>query len=119
MRTARVYVPDYLSWLRTLPCAVCCSNITVDAAHIRFSDARIGKVNPGVGNKPHDFFAVPLCRDCHDEQHGMNEGVFWRKYDRDPLLISLSLFAVFNTTKDAWDAERIIYGLTRNVLSAG
>lgn len=119
MKGPRIYLPDFLSWLRTLPCVICHNNIESQAAHIRYSDARIGKLNPGVGQKPHDYFALPLCQDCHSEQHGMNEQAFWKKYERDPLLLALSLFAVFKTTKDTQDAERIIYAGATNILAPG
>jgi hypothetical protein len=58
------------------------------------SDARIGKVNPGVGAKPDDRFVVPMCGKHHRKQHGMNEPVFWKECGIDPLLVSLALFSI-------------------------
>ena len=69
------------------------------------SDARISKVNPGVGQKPHDFFTLPLCGKHHREQHTGNELAFWKRYGIDPILLALSIYAV---TGDAEEAERIM-----------
>jgi hypothetical protein len=70
------------------------------------SDARIAKVNPGVGQKPHDFFTLPLCGKHHRKQHEYgDERKFWQGYDLDPILLSLAIYAV---TGDAEEAEKII-----------
>jgi hypothetical protein len=69
------------------------------------SDARIAKVNPGIGQKPHDFFTLPLCGNHHREQHAMNEAAFWSGYRIDPILLALAIYAV---TGDAEEADRII-----------
>lgn len=83
----------YLSFLRALRCCVCLNNTGSDPAHIRFSDARVAKINAGVGAKPDDRWAVPLCRRCHDEQHSMNERAFWLKYGIDPIFLAMALYS--------------------------
>jgi hypothetical protein len=71
------------------------------------SDARIGKVNPGVGQKPHDFFTLPLCGKHHREQHATAERAFWESCGNiDPIPLALAIYAV---SGDAEEAERIIY----------
>lgn len=83
----------HLRFLRGLPCAVCGNNIETQAAHIRFSDAKYAKDNPGVGQKPHDFWCVPLCGKHHDEQHRAgNERSWWESKGIDPILLSMSLY---------------------------
>lgn len=48
----------------------------IEAAHVRFGSGA------GMGQKPCDFFAVPLCRDHHAQQHTVGEGTFWFNYER-------------------------------------
>lgn len=89
----------YLRFLRTLPCCVCGRRGPSDAAHIRMSPPGIGKRPTGGGEKPHDHFAVPLCRPvlgvsrgCHAEQHTGSEEAFWRRAGKDPIAIAERLY---------------------------
>ena len=48
--------PEYLKWIRTLPCAVCRTRRGVEAAH----------TGPhGLGQKSSDLSAIPLCARHH------------------------------------------------------
>jgi len=48
--------PEYLKWIRTLPCAVCRTQRGVEAAH----------TGPhGLGQKSSDLSAIPLCAQHH------------------------------------------------------
>ena len=69
-------------------------NTATEAAHIRYSDSTIGKVNPGVGQKPDDKYTVPLCGDCHRDQHKMGERDYWKLIGIDPLFVAAQLYAV-------------------------
>lgn len=80
----------YLNDLRSLQCILCLSTVAVEAAHIRYSEGK--KFNPGVGQKPHDRFAIPLCHRCHWEQHSRGERLFWREVGLDPLRIASQLY---------------------------
>lgn len=71
----------HLKRLRLLPCIKCFADQGCDAAHIRFSCAAHGKTNPGVGQKPDDRDALPLCRGCHTLQHEIGEEAFWEGCD--------------------------------------
>ena len=70
--------PEYLSWIRTLPCAVCQRQPTVflpiEAAHTHALGPR------GMGQKSSDFSAIPLCfwhhRGDDDSYHGLGEKDF-------------------------------------------
>ena len=57
--------PEYLAWIRTLPCAVCAKGsaaaIFVEAAHTNAMGGR------GLGQKASDFSAIPLCCGHHRE----------------------------------------------------
>lgn len=81
---------DHLEWIRSLPCCITRKQ-PVDAAHVRYADPIYGKRETGKGEKPDDKWAVPLCREKHDEQHGMDERLFWARYGLDPLRIAAAL----------------------------
>lgn len=89
----------HLAFIRKLPCLVSGSNVNVEAAHIRYSDAEWGKINPGHSRKPDDKWTVPLCADLHrldpiNSQHAMNEREFWESHGIDPLPIATALWAI-------------------------
>jgi hypothetical protein len=92
--------PRFLAWLRTLPCVVSGMRYGIEAAHIRFSDAAWGKINPGIQRKPDDKWALPLTAEMHrldqDAQHNGNERKFWERHRIDPLKISDKLWTIFN-----------------------
>ena len=82
----------HLAFVRRLPCAVCSTEGGVDAAHIRFGDLTRDKKPAGMGMKPDDKWAVPLCRECHRTQHGQNEKAFWAKCEIDALALAEKLY---------------------------
>ena len=93
IKRPRQHDEAHLQFLRGLPCLVCEDNTSTEAAHIRMSDARAAKKNPGVGQKPHDFWCVPLCSRCHREQHEVGEeALFWDRAMIDPLFVALALY---------------------------
>ena len=52
----------------------------IEVAHIRMGSGA------GMGEKPSDYRAVPLCRDHHRRQHEIGERTFWAGIDLDTLL---------------------------------
>lgn len=54
---------DYLDYIRSLECCVCDEPPPNDPHHVQ--RAGLG----GVGMKPSDYFAIPVCRDHHDGIH--------------------------------------------------
>jgi hypothetical protein len=48
----------------------------------------------GVGMKPGDRYAVPLCTACHAKQHRVGELTFWSALRIDPLNVALHLWTV-------------------------
>ena len=94
-RVPRQKIEAHLAYLRELPCLCCGNPIETQAAHIRFEDVRIAKHNAGMGQKPDDFFCLPMCNRHHDEQTNMgDERKFWRRYGIDPILYALRLWSV-------------------------
>lgn len=87
----RVQEPGYLAYLRRQKCRVQCSTCSgpIEAAHVRYSDAARGKVNPGLQVRPSDRFAVSLCAGHHRGPKGQhaagNERAWWASYNKDGL----------------------------------
>lgn len=86
---------DYLAMVRTLPCLKCGMEPS-EAAHVRFASAAFGKAS-GLGKKPDDPYAVPLCAGCHrldrDAQHSRSEKLFWHQLGINPLIVAEQLYA--------------------------
>lgn len=95
-RDPRLHDEKFLAFLRTLPCVVCRERTeTEEACHIRMGDPAIGKFTcTGMQQKPHDFFALPLCGQHHRDQHAMKEQQFWDDAGIDPIKKALALYAV-------------------------
>jgi hypothetical protein len=79
--------PGFLAYLRRQPCEARglggCEG-PIEAAHIRYSDASKGSVNPGMQRKNHDRHANPLCRFHHQhDQHKRSERAFWAALGKD------------------------------------
>ena len=90
----RLHNEKHLAFIRTLPCLICRDNISTEAAHIRYADAKHAKPITGVGIKPDDRYTVPLCGRHHREQHSMSERSFWEHYGLDPIPIALRLYSI-------------------------
>src|ERR1700761_1229806 len=71
MRTPRKKNPRYLAFIRLMRCCIC-GRLDSEAAHIRSASLENGKSHTGLGQKPDDFWTLPLCRDHHSEQHRGN-----------------------------------------------
>ncbi len=87
----------HLDYVRSLRCCVCGHPPRSAAAHIRFSDAAAGTVNPGMQRKPSDALTVPLCDPgCHKEapgsQHDGNEREFWQRARINPHALAARLW---------------------------
>lgn len=78
------------SWIQTLPCH-CGDNTSTEAAHVRYSEFKSGKVNPGKGKKPADIWLVPLCSYHHRMQHSMGERTFWQSFSINPITYAILL----------------------------
>jgi hypothetical protein len=83
--------PEYLAWIRILPCAVCSrvsgGTTVIEAAHTNALGAR------GMGQKTTDISAIPLCTDHHrearDSYHRLGEQRFAQAHQLDlPQLVA-------------------------------
>lgn len=85
----------YLALVRLCPCLKCGMEPS-EAAHVRMASAAYGKAS-GLGKKPADKWALPLCfhdhRDARDAQHKRGEAEFWYSLGINPLLTAELLYA--------------------------
>lgn len=95
----------HLAFLRKLPCVACGTRQNVEAAHLRTESRLHGKRETGMGEKPHDKWALPVCHTDHSKQHTMSETEFWISLGIDPFGLALALYAA---TGDEEVAEGII-----------
>lgn len=90
----------YLAYTRRQPCILKgiageCEG-PVEATHLRFSDAKVGRVNPGAGRKPDDKWVLPACSHHHRQQHACgNERAWWSSWGIDPSAECIRRYAVF------------------------
>src|SRR5215467_3249149 len=91
---------QHLAFVRELPCVACGKAPPSEAAHVRTG------TDGGVGVKPGDRYAVPLCAACHAKQHRIGELTFWSALRIDPLNVALRLWTV---SADVKAGERTVF----------
>ena len=86
--------PAHLDLIRQLPCIL--SGRPAEAAHVRYADSAHGKEVTGMGRKPSDMWALPLCPELHRLlkgcQHDSDEIAFWAQFRIDPLAVCKELW---------------------------
>lgn len=91
-RATRWRSQAHMNHVRSFACAVCWSTVNIEAAHVRLGSGA------GIGQKPDDWRAVPLCgrgggtdggEGCHARQHRVGEATFWTGWDVEKLIDSL------------------------------
>lgn len=86
-KAARVRSRAHLDWVRDLPCAACGQSWRAcDPAHVRCG------TDGGTGLKPSDCWVVPLCHDCHLEQHRVGERTFAARHGLDLKALALRVW---------------------------
>jgi hypothetical protein len=91
---------QHLAFVRQLPCVACGKAAPSGAAHVRTG------TDGGVGVKPGDRYAVPLCAACHAKQHRIGELTFWSALCVDPVNVALRLWSV---SADISAGERTVF----------
>jgi hypothetical protein len=91
---------QHLAFVRQLPCVACGKAAPSSAAHVRTA------TDGGVGMKPGDRYAVPLCTTCHAKQHRIGELTFWSALRIDPLNVALRLWTI---SADIKAGERTVF----------
>ena len=97
---------QHLAFVRQLPCVACGKAAPSEPAHVRTG------TDGGVGMKPGDRYAVPLCNACHAKQHRVGELTFWSALRFDPLNVALRLWTV---SADLTAGERIVFRARQNI----
>ena len=90
----------HLSFVRKLPCVACGKAPPSHAAHVRTG------TDGGVGMKPGDRYAIPLCTACHAKQHRVGELTFWSPLRVDPVNVALRLWTI---SADVKAGERTVF----------
>lgn len=88
----------HLGFVRSHCCSVCHSDAGIEAAHVRIGSGA------GMGQKPDDWRAVSLCRDCHRKQHEVGERTFWQQAGQD---VEVLIDAFCRTSPKASEIRRI------------
>jgi hypothetical protein len=96
----------HLTFLCQLPCVACGKAAPSDAAHVRTG------TDGGVGRKPGDRYAVPLCTACHAKQHRIGELTFWSALRIDPLNVALRLWTI---SADVRAGERTVFRARQHI----
>ena len=73
--------PQYLEFIRQLPCLMCMTPAPSQAHHE-------GLGLSGFGRKPPDGHAVPLCPKCHRDRHDNGKATFWGNVNLELAMIS-------------------------------
>jgi hypothetical protein len=97
----RVKAPTHLEWIRELPGLTDGVVGSTEAAHVRMGSLAHGKPESGLQKKPDDKWTVPLSAAEHRRQHSMNEEVFWRLNNIDPLIVAPLLWSASGDTDAA------------------
>ena len=96
----------HLAFVRQLPCVACGKAAPSEAAHVRTG------TDGGVGVKPGDRYALPLCTACHAKQHRIGELTFWSALRIDPLNVAFRLWTV---SADVKAGERTVFRARQHI----
>lgn len=111
----------YLAALRGQRCCVGpimgdpCEGRT-DPAHIRFSDHKAGRTNPGMGAKSDDRWCLPVCRKHHEAQHAYGDERKWWAVEvgADPTDLARDYYRAHETDGDF---EAVLRRYTKRILA--
>lgn len=73
-RSSRWRSAAHCNFVRSHACCNCGSDVAIEVAHVRLGSGA------GMGQRPHDYLTVSLCRDCHAQQHRVGEVTFWNDF---------------------------------------
>lgn len=94
---------EHREFIASLRCVACGDNTSVEPAHLRTANLFWGKCESGLGRKPTNWL-LPLCSECHREQHDVGEMPFWDALGIDPFILSMALK---NCSGDCNMAEKV------------
>jgi len=85
-----IHSVKHQKFVASFPCVVCGNDTQVQCCHIR-SIPKVGNVGKGIRD---DRFCIPMCFTCHTQQHLIGELEFFKKYNINPILISMKLASI-------------------------
>jgi hypothetical protein len=92
-RDGRFRSQRHLNHVRGHACVVCDASAPIEVAHVRIGSGA------GMGQKPHDYLTVSLCKSCHERQHYAGEQTFWRDFaKRDGRLVGAIIAEFIRTS---------------------
>jgi hypothetical protein len=91
-RSSRYRSQAHCSHVRSHACVVCDAASPIEVAHVRMGSGA------GMGQKPHDYLTVALCRFCHQLQHTMGEESFWHAFKTETGNTVHAIIAAFIAT---------------------
>lgn len=71
-RSTRWRSQAHCNFVRSHACCACGSTAAIEVAHVRIG------TGAGMGQKPHDYWTISLCHECHSAQHRLGETTFER-----------------------------------------
>lgn len=93
IKRTRARASLHLEFVRSLPCLLTGRFGSTEAAHIRYGSLHHGKPTTGGGEKPSDWWTVPLSSEMHRRQHDYgDERRFWASRGIDPLVVAALLY---------------------------
>lgn len=88
-RSTRFRSQKHCNHVRQHACVVCDDTAGIEVAHVRLGSGA------GMGQKPHDYRTVALCKVCHQRQHNVGEATFWKGRNLEAII------EAFNVTSPA------------------
>lgn len=85
-----IHSVKHQKFVASFPCVVCGNDTQVQCCHIR-SIPKVGNVGKGIRD---DRFCIPMCFTCHTQQHLIGELEFFKKYNINPILISMKIASI-------------------------
>ena len=82
-RETRFRSQRHCGHIRQHACVICDASAPIEVAHLRLG------THTGMGQRPHDWSATPLCKSCHARQHVEGEATFWAGKDPHAIIEAL------------------------------
>ncbi len=76
-RASRWRSQAHCNFVRSHGCCACAATTAIEVAHVRLGSGA------GMGQRPHDFRTISLCKEHHAEQHRIGEQSFEKRYNID------------------------------------
>jgi hypothetical protein len=79
-RSTRFRSQRHCNHIRQHACVKCDDTAGIEVAHVRIGSGA------GMGQKPHDYRALSLCKACHASQHTEGDRTFWQGHNLEAII---------------------------------